>query len=84
MLTRQLLGVVVEKREKIFEDGTKGYFIQVLTEDDKIVGFWAPGTTAEGIKVEDVEKFDIEKTRVFVLRRREFSGQEKLSLIRME
>jgi len=81
MLTKKIRGILVEKTEKHFEDGGKGYFCQMISEDDQIVSFWAPSGIGELLTEKSVEKYEEGEAETFVLRRRVFGGQEKLSLV---
>lgn len=81
MLTKRESVIVVEKREKVFEDGGKGYFITAVQEDGKVIQFWAPGAMGEELVEHDADKWVDHMAIRVVLRRRVWNGVEKLSLV---
>jgi len=84
MLTKTVEIIVVGKREKVFEDGGKGYWVDAVDSAGKMMNFWVPGENGEVLEVHDVEKWDASLAITVVLRRRVWNGQEKLALVELK
>jgi len=75
-------GVLVESTQKVFEDGTSGFYCQIVIEDGSIVAFWAPEDVASELgEVMEVEGWSQAKSRVYTLRLKEWNGKTKRTLV---
>lgn len=80
-LIRTVNGVVVEKVFRSFGEGDGGYFVTIVTEDDRIQNFWADKSLERLLgEVHSIEGYDHELARTFRLSVKEWNGKIKMSL----
>jgi len=83
MLIDSFRGVCLEKREKVFEDGTGGWFTTWIMEDGNMVNAWLPGNTAGGTELEavDVEGYREDFSRRVRASKRLWNDKTKRTII---
>lgn len=81
-LIKSIRGNLVEKVERSFEDGTRGFFCTIVREDETLMSFWCK-EDAEGDlgEVQEVEGYSAPLSRIFTLRAREWNGKTKYSMV---
>jgi len=84
-LIKRVSGVLIEKKEKIFEDGTRGAYCQFVDIDENLSSFWCPESLLGDIgEPHDVEGFDVNYEKIFKISTREWDGKEKRTLVSVE
>jgi len=83
MLIEELHGVPVEKREKTFEDGGKGWFVVLLLPDGAMVNCWLPSGVkgAEELKEVDCKEFRNDCAGLFRVAKRIWEGDIKRRIV---
>lgn len=82
-LIKSFRGVVIEKNPKTFKDGSGGgFFVTVVIEDGSLVSFWADTKFDNDLGDSfEVEGYDRDFSRLFVISVREFDGKTKKKLV---
>jgi len=82
-MVKNVRGVLVEKSEKSFSDGTKGTYCTILVQGEpEFIGFWASAEVGELLPEEvDCESFRDDLARDYSLKVRFFDGKKKYSLV---
>jgi len=84
-LLKTIRGILINKREKTFKDGTKGAFCQIVDKEGNLLSFWAPGEFADDVgEVESVEEYRDSLALTFVLSIREWDGVKKHTLVEVQ
>lgn len=85
MLIDSFRGVCIEKREKVFEDGSRGWFTTWIMEDGNMVNCWLPGNGnvdgAHELEAVDVEGYREDFSRRVRASKRLWNDKTKRSII---
>jgi len=80
-LINNIRGVLVEKYDKEFEDGTKGAYCQIVNEEGNLIPFWVREQDLPLIgETLDVDGYVQARSRMFSLRAKEWNGKTKYTL----
>lgn len=78
-------GVLVDKYEKQFADGTRGFYCTIVTEERALKSFWCPESEEHFIgEAQEVEEYRPDLARDFRLRAKEWNGKTKYTLVSAE
>jgi len=81
-LINRVKGVVVEKIEKTFDDGSGGSIVIILKEDNTLLQFWANREFDDSIPEPiDTEEYDAADAHTFMIRTKMWDGKEKRHLV---
>jgi len=83
MLIESFSAVLVEKREKQFPDGGKGWFCVLLKEDETLVQAWLPSgvSGAENLESCDVERYRVDCAGFFRVSKRIWNNETKRTIV---